>query len=66
MPIFKPHLKKRRAGTGIDWYRYRETILKGLLLPFAKDLAQTPPHVIVQEDKAPAHNAKEQQKVFDA
>ena len=52
-------VREGKAG-GIDWYRYQEVILKQKLLPFAKEHS-----LIVQEDGAPSHSHKEQQKVYN-
>ena len=45
---------------GIDWWRYQQEIL----IPFAQQCKVERPSTVVQEDKAPAHNSKHQNKVF--
>jgi transposase len=56
-----------KEGWGdINWYRYQEKVLKPLLLPFAKRCLELRPSTIVQEDKAPSHNNRYAQEVFDA
>jgi hypothetical protein len=59
------YIVKERQG-GINWYRYQEKVLKPLLLPFAKRCLELRPSTIVQEDKAPSHNNRYAQEVFDA
>ncbi len=54
---------------GIDWWRYRTIVLEPLLLPFAKECNMKQEEkgklpMIVQEDKAPSHSSKYQDKVF--
>lgn len=63
----KKNGKLTREGSkgGIDWYRYHTTILIPKLLPFAQECMIQQPDMLVQEDKAPAHNHQYQQKVFD-
>lgn len=56
---------------GIDWWRYCTIVLDSLLLPFAKECKikqeeKGKPPTIVQEDKAPSHSSKYQNKVFFA
>ncbi|KAK2471147.1 hypothetical protein H9L39_17378 [Fusarium oxysporum f. sp. albedinis] len=55
----------RGSGKGIDWWRYRQTILLPKLLPFAKECEKERPGTVVQEDKAPSHNHYSQQRVSD-
>ncbi|KAL5610411.1 hypothetical protein FOBRF1_006528 [Fusarium oxysporum] len=62
----KDHGKLSRGlKGGIDWYRYQTTILIPKLLPFAKECAKERPNTIVQEDKAPAHSHRIQQRVYN-
>ena len=49
IPVLKTRNLKRKGG--IDWYIYRERIMKPHLNPFL--LAN--PHLILMEDNAPAH-----------
>jgi hypothetical protein len=56
-------LVRRSKGNGVDWYRYQHEVLLLKLLPFAKKCQQAH-SVIVQEDKAPAHNHFDQHRVF--
>jgi len=55
----------RRKGDGIDWYRYQTVILLTKLFPFAKECQKDHPNTVVQEDKAPSHNHRDQQRVYD-
>jgi Transposase len=55
----------RGSKGGIDWWRYQQTILIPKMLPFAKDCAKERPGMMVQEDKAPAHNHHIQQQIYD-
>ena len=54
----------RDAKGGIDWYRYQKKILLPKLIPFAEKCKMERPNTIVQEDKAPSHASKHQEKVF--
>ena len=61
----KQHGKIVREGKGgIDWYRYQKNILLPKLIPFAEECKMERPNTIVQEDKAPSHASKHQDKVF--
>jgi transposase len=55
--VYVPELRTRdskRKG-GIDWYIYRERILKPLLFPLALSIKETRPNVVIMEDNAPSH-----------
>lgn len=54
----------RGKGAGIDWYRYQSTILLPKLIPFAKECQAERPGIVVQEDKAPAHDHYVQSYVY--
>ena len=63
------YYQKLRKG-GIDWWQYRTIILEPLLIPYAQECniqqaAKEKLPIIIQEDKAPAHNSKYQQEVFN-
>lgn len=55
----------RDGKGGIDWWRYRITVLIPKLLPFAKERKAVRPDTMVQEDKAPAHAHHMQQTLYD-
>jgi transposase len=55
---------RRKGKGGIDWYRYQKEILKPKLIPFAKRCMRDRPGTIVQEDNAPSHASKYQQKIW--
>ena len=55
---------RQKGKGGIDWYRYQKEILKAKLIPFAKRCLISRPGTIVQEDKAPSHSSKYQDKVW--
>lgn len=60
---------REKGKGGIDWWRYKQTILIPLLIPFTKQcnmeqLAKGLPPMLVQEDKAPAHSCKYQTEIF--
>ena len=55
----------RGSKGGIDWYRYQKLILRPKLLPFAKACEVSRPHIVVQEDRAPAHAHQFQQQVYN-
>ena len=55
----------RQGKGGIDWYRYQRVILKEKLLPFAAECLKNKPGTIVQEDNAPSHAHRDQQRVYD-
>ena len=65
-PQFKPiHLARKKDVKGIDWYLYQSKVLTPKLLPFAKHIKETYGDVLVQEDGAGAHAAKEQGPVWN-
>ena len=53
----KKRRSKNRKG-GIDWFRYREQVLKPLLYPFYDRIKQERPYVQLMEDGASPHRAK--------
>jgi transposase len=55
----------RSQGCGIDWYRYQTKILVPKLFPFAKECEKDQPGIIVQEDKAPAHDHYIQHQIYN-
>ena len=58
--------RERRAKKGgINWFRYGDVVLDKKLLPFAFHCQKTRPETIVQEDGAPSHKHKVQQRRFD-
>ena len=61
---WKKHKLTRSGSNGIDWYRYQTHVLIPLLLPFAQRMKAIKPDIIVQEDGALSHIAKEQKRVW--
>lgn len=57
-------LVRTAAKGGIDFWRYQKIILNGKLLPFAKQCQIDRPSTIVQEDKAPAHDKWEVERLL--
>lgn len=55
---------RQKGKGGIDWWRYRQTILIPKLLPFAVECQADRPDTIVMEDKAPCHISRHQQAVY--
>ena len=55
----------REGVGGIDWYRYQHVFIIGEIIPFAKICAIARPRTIFQDDKAPAHAHRDQQRVYD-
>ena len=72
MPRTKPAWKftkktgklKRDLQGGINWYQYQKYILKGKLLPFAKECKKDRPGTIIQEDNASLHAHHYQHQVY--
>jgi transposase len=58
------YIRKKGRG-GIDWYRYQKEILIPKLIPFAQRCMVNRPNTVVQEDKAPAHNSRYQDEVWN-
>ena len=56
---------REKGKGGIDWYRYQKEILTPKLIPFAQECTKVRPDTLVQEDKAPSHACKYQDKIWD-
>jgi hypothetical protein len=56
---------REKGKGGIDWYRYQKEILIPKLIPFAKECLKDMLDTLVQEDKAPSHACKYQDKIWD-
>ena len=46
---------REKVHGGINWWRYQQTILIPLLIPFAVEYIMERPGTLIQEDKAASH-----------
>jgi hypothetical protein len=55
---------REKGHGGIDWWRYQQTILIPLLIPFAVECMAERPGTVIQEDKVTCHASRYQHEVF--
>ena len=56
--------RNSKSKAGIDWWRYGQHILLPKLLPFALHCMKSVPDTVVQEDNAPSHACKHQERLY--